>query len=155
MQLYKTFLLCNYGERRTETDGQPHFSILNYTKLLFWIIAKSICSYSLFIYIHIPLFIYTLYYATIYYYMGYTTAILYIIFYDIMRYYTLCYIVIDTTLCDIMDYILFMRFYAMKYYVILYAILSNVVFNTTLCGFVYSYLAKVNIIYSQKIFKTF
>ena len=39
-----------------------------------------------------------------------------------------------------------MRLYAMQYYVIWYAILSNVVLKTTFGGFGY-YFAKVNVIY--------
>lgn len=130
IQLYKTFILCNYGEGQTEADRLPHFSVMNYTKFLFWIIRKSICSYRPYYYTYRPQ---------------------YIIYY-ILWYYAVLYAMI---LCYIMDYTLFMRLYYMRYHVILYAILSNVVFNTTLRGFVYSYLAKVNIIYYQKIFKTF
>ena len=71
-----------------------------------------------------------------------------IIYYTLFDYVILCsvYMVIDTTLMDIIDYILLVRLYDMQYYVILYAILSNVVFNTTLCGFM-CYVAMVNVIY--------
>lgn len=66
IQLYKTFILCNYGEGRTEADRLPHFSTMNYTKFLFWIIAKSICNYRPCYYIYTPSTIYgIIYYSAI------------------------------------------------------------------------------------------
>lgn len=109
---------------------------------------------SPFLYIRytIPLFIFYCIAFIIIYTYGY---IIYIIHCGIIWCYTICYIVVDTTLCDIICYILLMRLYDMRYYVILYAILSNVVFNTTLRGFVCSSLAKVTIIYSKNFSKLF
>ena len=40
------------GEGRTEHHGQPHFSTVNYTKFLFWIIENQSAVIAL-IYIHI------------------------------------------------------------------------------------------------------
>ena len=127
-------------DRQSITDRHKH--PMNIYAVFMNNYAMPICSYCRYYYIY--------HYTTILLYIGMRYTILYIIFYGIMRYYTLCYIVIDTTLCDIICYILFMRLYAMRYYVILYAILSNVVFNTTLCGFVCSYLLSKNI---QNFFK--
>lgn len=64
-------------------------------------------------------------------YISLYDTILYTMHCDIMKYCTLCYIVIDTTLWDIMDYILFMRLYDMQNYYIYYSILCDMVLNTT------------------------
>lgn len=59
-------------------DGLQHFIIVNYTKFLFWIIAKSICSclayYIIYVYTTIYILLYRLYYyiyISPYYYILY------------------------------------------------------------------------------------
>lgn len=149
--------MCNYGEGRTEADGLQHFSPLNYTKLLFWIIANQSAVIA---------FLYILY----------TTTILYIIFYAIMWYYgimlwytmLICFNAIIWNYTNIQIYYIMrycrtmILYYYMRYYVMWYWILHltitwpcDIVLKTTLWGFAYSYPEKVNIIYSQKISKTF
>ena len=68
-----------YRERRKGAARASRRITLNYTKSLFWIIVKSICSYRLYYIIF--------HYTAIYYYIRYTAILLYIILYAIMCYY--------------------------------------------------------------------